>query len=92
MIKAKGKRNGKDVTVEYSDGAFTFNGKSNYRLEAEIDLLLDEKRAVGGTYWPKEKMEPLNIIGVMGDRFFDRPVAVEGDEEAELPSEKGVVY
>lgn len=92
MIKAKGTKNGKPLLIEYKNGAFLFDGKVNYKLEAEVVFLLSEKRPFAGTYFPEKDMEPLNIVSVFKDYFFDRPTTVETDEDIELPKEDGEIY
>lgn len=93
MIRAKGKKNGKTVAVEYKDEIFTFNGKIDPALEQEMLMLMEEKRPIGGTYYAEYADDPLNIVEVMRSYFFDKPVRVETDEHIEeMPFEEGVVY
>ena len=93
MIKAKGVKNGKSMTVIYDGCEYTFNGKTDYGLEAEIVVELTELHPIGGTYHPKDENEPLNIMNIIGNYFFDVPsLDIKVDEPAELPCEKRVVY
>lgn len=92
MIKATGNKNGRRLTVEYNEGRFAFNGKEDYRLEAELMIMLEERYPIGGTYYAENAMDDLNIINVLSNRFFDRTVDVESDTREELPREEGDIY
>lgn len=92
MIKAEGIKDGKTMIVEYNRGEFRYDGiEGSYDLEMEI--MLDAKHPVGGTYVPTSKYDPLNIINVLGNYFFDKPTLdIETDEDAELPFESEIIY
>ena len=92
MIRAKGKKNGKTLSVEYNDGEFRFNEKEDLSFEAEMIMLMNQRRPIGGTYFAEKADDPLNIIETIRQYFFDRPVDVETDEDVEMPCEEGVVY
>ncbi len=94
MIRAKGKRNGREMTVEFSDGVFLFNGRKNPALEYDLRWEMDELHSFGGTWYPEKADDIRNILNCIANWFFDRPAEdVECTEEIEgLPSEVGVVY
>lgn len=101
MVKVIGKKNGKEVTVECikRDGEwfYSFNGKDDSRLAAEIRDLLMDSHPIMGTYWPV--CEALKIAAVF-PYFFDRggleKVEVDDPEArkelSEIEYEEGVVY
>ena len=92
MIKADAKKNGKNLIVEYENGKFTFNGKEDESLETELRILLKAKLPIFGTYIAKDAMEELNIIGTLGEYFFDKGTIVESDPEIIGEWEKGVIF
>lgn len=87
-IKATGKRNGIQITIQYVGGSFLFNGKINEEYENDIKEELSHRHFAGGTYQPKEK-DDMNLINVIENYFFDRcaeEIEVHGaviDEEME---------
>lgn len=93
MIRAKGTKNGKRMVVEYADGEYVFDGKTNYGLEAEIVMELRERHPIGGTYYTEKEDDPVNIENVLGNWFFDKPtLEIETDYDFQLPYEKGRIY
>ena len=92
MIKANGRKNGKSMTVTYDNGAWKFNGKTDIVLQTEIEVHIEMRHPVGGTFYP-EKDDILNYINVLRSYFFDRWGEVETDENVPtMESEKGVAY
>lgn len=92
MIIAEGTKNGKRVKIKYGEGIFFFNGKVNYFYQEKINYELSKRHPIGGTYYP-EKESILNVLNVIENWFFDRPVNAEVIDEdiQEIPSE-GKVY
>lgn len=92
MIKATGKKDGEKMTVEYDNGKFLFNGIDDVYYTDELEYELSLTHAVGGTYFP-QKDEPLNILNVLENYFFDEHADVETDEQIEeMESEYGRIY
>ena len=94
MIRATGMLNGFYTVAEYNGKEWRFNGNKDDMAELELNIMLECLHPVGGTYVPKSKDDPLNIINVLGNYFFDMPTdIIETDEQVdELPNEKGVIY
>lgn len=91
MIRAKGKKNGKDITVYYENNIFLFDGEENENYYLQVEEELQKNHPIGGTYYAEKYNDPLNIINVLSNHFFDRPtldIVVKGKEaEAVLPDE-----
>lgn len=92
MIKAKGKKDGKNLSVEYNNGKFTFNGKADDILNAELDILLKSGLPIFGTYISDDTQDEINIVGKLREYFFDNEADVKSDPEIIGDWEKGVVY
>ena len=92
MIKAQGKKNNRKLVVEYNNGAFLFNGKSDDGNMLELDVLLKTNLPIFGTYYSNDPKDDLNIIGKLGEYFFDNQVDVESDPEIVGEWEKGMVF
>ena len=94
-ITATGTKNGETISAvcdgDGEDFSYTFNGKENPALEAELVYEANAGRAIGGTYFPETW--PLKLVTALDGWFFDRPpeIEVDGDLE-EIPSEDGVIY
>lgn len=91
MIRAEGEKNGTLMMVEFIDGKFLYNGIEGL-YDIEMKAMLHARHPVGGTYVPQEDYDPLNIMNVFGNWFFDKPADVETNEHHELPHEDGVIY
>lgn len=93
VIEANGKRNGKEISLKYDNGVFTFNGEPDPWLEEEIKWELSRRHMFGGTYQPEEKSD-LNLINVIQNRFFDRNVEakVSGAQIEEFDWVEGRIY
>lgn len=95
-IIAKGKKNGKAITVECDcddyGASMLFNGAKNTNYEAEVIMAALSGVAIGGTYYPETL--PLQIVAALENSFFDRrPSSLDVDGEIEqIPGEEGVVY
>ena len=91
-ITAKGKYNGKAMTVEVTDEGgrlkYLFNGDRDHVLQYEIEDQMDGV-PIGGTYYPET--EALQIYAVLCGYFFDAnpDITAEGIEE-EIPTPNGV--
>ena len=92
MIRAEGKKKGKKVVVEYENDIFTFNGKQNDLYMAELNVMLDAKLTLFGTYHAENSFDELNIAGVLREYFFDEWAKVECDPELDVGWTKGEVY
>lgn len=93
MIKAKGTKDGKKIVITYNDDKILFDGKKNIVYELEMKFELLQRHVFGGTYYPESDTEPLNIINVLENYFFDNTaVEIESDENYELPYEDGIIY
>lgn len=94
ILRAHGIKNGEKLEVEYNNGNFLFNGGESPLMNEEIQNLLRQRHAVGGTFFPDVKSD-LNIINVVENWFFDKPVrAIEVSEEniETMESETGRIY
>lgn len=92
MIRAEGKKRGTELNVEYRNGKFFYNGIEGL-YDLEMNSLLDAKHPAGGTYVPSGRYDPLNIINILSNWFFDKPILnIESDEAVELPSGEGEVF
>lgn len=93
MIKARGRKDGKMIEVVYNENEFTFNGKWSLSYEASIIVELNRFHPIGGTYYAQDPYEPLNIIEVLRNHFFDKPTLdIESDTDQMLDSEEGHIY
>lgn len=84
-ITATGTVYGEQLTVVFEDGEFNIN-------DFWLEFLLDNPKAIGGTYYP-EKYEPLNVYYTLKDRYFDESpsIKVEGDLGV-IPFEEDTIY
>lgn len=92
-IIAKGKKYGHDFTVEFEQNKVLFNDNEDEFLEEEFFKLLENPKAVGGTYYPPVD-SLLNAHNILRYHFFDEPteeITVEGELE-EIPYEEGKIY
>ena len=93
MIIARGKKNGRRIMVTYNKDQFLFDGEDNLEYEAQIVYELLKFHAIGGTYYPEKESDPLNVINVLREYFFDdNNVLITSEEKYEIPYEEGVVY
>lgn len=95
MIKATGYKRGERLTVEIKqDGQhfeYLFNGKPDYDLQMEIELLCAKGVPIGGTFYPET--EEMKRVAVLSGWFFDRrPEVLEHDCKEQIPFEKGRKY
>lgn len=95
-IKAKGKKNGVQMTVVFirvsGEDTYIFNHRLNMGLEDDIKAELKLRHPFGGTYYPEEQSE-LNVLNVLENYFFDERPEIETDGEFEtIPGEDGVIY
>ena len=92
-IIAKGKKHGFKLTVEFELNKVLFNDQKDELLEDELFELLENPKAVGGTYYtPVDSL--LNAMNILQYYFFDEPtedIAVEGEIE-QIPFEEGQIY
>jgi len=91
MIKATGKKDGEEMTVEYVNGHFLFNGKEDVYYDEEIEYEMSMTHAIGGTFFP-QKHDLLNVVNVLREYFFDAPADIETDEEIPEIPDDGRVY
>lgn len=91
-IRARGKKNKKDLSVVYVDGEYFFNGDDNEAYLGELKMLLKEGLPVFGTYISRDPEDNLNIIGILREYFFDKEVEVKSDPEIHPDWEEGTVY
>lgn len=92
-ITATGKKYGSKLTVEFEFGKVLFDGRENELLKEELTELLENPKAVGGTYYPPFD-SLLNAYNILRYHFFDEPteeITVEGELE-EIPYEEGKIY
>lgn len=93
IAKAVGKKDGKNLKVEYNDGKFLFDGLENILYESEMKFELGRRHPFGGTYFP-DKDSDLNIINVIENYFFDFNTHVDFEDADidEIESEAGRIY
>lgn len=92
-IIAKGKKHGSKMTIEFDMEKILFNGQEDELLEEELLEMLDEPKAVGGTYYPPVD-SLLNAYNILQYHYFDdtaEEITVEGELE-EIPYEKDIIY
>lgn len=94
MITATGKVDGKLVKVVYDDGRFTFNGEIDEFYRDLMQIRLEHRYPIGGTYYTDDPMDVLNIMNVLRYHFFDRSTEIDIQDETipEMPYEEGVIY
>ncbi len=95
MIRATGRKCGREITVEIEKGVYRFNGECNAALEHEFKELLDEGLLVMGSYHPDDPFEDSTYIaGILSQWYFDEWVKVEiiGEKLRKVESKKGVLY
>lgn len=92
MISAKGIKDGKELSVTYDGKEFVIKPDKYQYYESDIRYHLEAGHPIGGTYYTELKMDYLNVTEVLSNWFFDKPVTVESDVNAEIPWEKEVVY
>lgn len=97
-ITAKGQRNGKTLTVDAETVADTniwryrFNGKNDYELEAELDMVAEERHPIGGTYYPNPG-SGLYVISALSWFFDKQPTFTTTEMDEEIPQEEnGGIY
>ena len=91
-LLASGKKNGKDLQIEYIDGKFYFNNKEN---ETELQMLkeyLHERPLFAGTYCPPDDFNDVNILNVISNYYFDNEPKITAEDVTPMPHEEGVVY
>ena len=89
MIKVVGTKNRRQLTVEYNNGVFLFDGMKNEKLEEELRRLLLENTNIADWYIyipknPEDPEDPANIYDVLVESlfFFDEyGMTIETDEE-----------
>lgn len=92
-ITATGKKYGFKLTVEFELNKVLFNGQKDKLLEDDLTELLENPKAIGGTYYPPFD-SLLNAYNILRYHFFDEPteeITVEGELE-EIPYEEGIIY
>lgn len=92
MIRATGQFNKEEMTVEYNNGKFWFNGQEDEWLEDYIRDLMKERFHIAGGVTPEEN-SLANLVNVLQVYFFDMPVLAECNEYIEpMPYQEGLVY
>lgn len=92
-ITATGKKHGFKLTVEFEQNKVLFNGQTDELLEDDLTELLENPKAVGGTYYPPVDTL-LNVYNILQYHFFDETaeeITVEGELE-EIPCEEDKIY
>lgn len=95
MVRAKGRKDDRAVTVYYDKGLFLFNNEENPVYMQDMAHELNQRHFIGGTYQAESDYDILNILEVLRNHFFDKPVldiTVKDEVVEELPYEEGVVY
>lgn len=81
------------MTVVYSKKSFAYSTGDNPIYDLELEAELSARHLFGGTYYPDDDYDILNVINVLANYFFDKTAdEVSGDEYQTLPSDEGVVY
>lgn len=91
-ILAKGKLFGRKLQVEYLDKKFYFDDKENSHEMRILDVYLQKKPVIAGTYISEDAYEDINIYNVLEKYFFDAPPTIQAEDVPTMPSEKGVIY
>lgn len=93
MLKAKGIKNGKKLTVVYHNKEFAYSTGDNPIYDLVLKGELSMRHVFGGTYYPDDDYDILNVINVLANYFFDEPTNdISGDEYTTLLNEEGCVY
>ena len=91
-LLASGKKNNKDLQIEYIDGKFYFDGKQD---EAKLKILeehLHERPLFAGTYCPPTDYDDVNVLNVISNYYFDSKPKITAEDVTPMPHEEGVVY
>ena len=91
-ILAKGKKFGKQLTVKITEASMLFNDKYDKVLKYELERLLELKPVFAGTYAPEEAHDPINIINILSNYFFDDVPTVTSKGIAPMECEAGRIY
>lgn len=91
MVEAVGKKDNKKLTVKYQDGQFLWNGESDEIYTLEMEILINNKLPVYGTYVPDD-IDDLYVAGILKEYFFDDSDGVDFKDEIIGDWEEGVVY
>lgn len=83
----------KKMKIEVKEKEILFNDAQDEFMLELLEMQLNNRPPFGGTYYPQDIYEDINIYNVLANYFFDDKPTIELIENlAPIPYEEGIVY